>query len=358
MSIEDIIRPEVRALRAYRVEKTSCLAKLDANESPFSLPRSLQAELCASLANVPFHRYPDPDAERLRKTIASRLHVSPSLVMVGNGSDELIQILLFALGEPGATVLSPIPTFSMYELTSRALGLRFQGIPLGSHFQLDLDHILEIVQKEAPKLVFLASPNNPTGNCFAEQEILAVAEATRGLVVADEAYFPYSRRTVLPSLEQHENLVVLRSLSKVGLAGLRVGFLIASERLLAELNKVRLPYNVNVLSQWAAELVLSRWEAIEPLIEEAIKERDRLYHAMAQMPEVEVFPSEANFLLFRTRRNARLIYRSLLEEGVLIRDLSEVPGLERCLRVTVGTPQENDLFLESLTKSVKKMEGG
>lgn len=357
MSIENVIRPEVRALQAYRVEKTPCLAKLDANESPFSLPRGLQAELLASLASVPFHRYPDPDAERLRETIASGLHVSPSRVMVGNGSDELIQVLLFALGEPGATVLSPIPTFSMYELTSRALGLRFRGIPLSSRFQLDLDRMLEVLQKEVPRLVFLASPNNPTGNCFAEKEILAIAEATRGLVVADEAYFPYSRRTVLPFLERYENLVVLRSLSKVGLAGLRVGFLIASEKLLEELNKVRLPYNVNALSQRAAELVLARWEAIEPLIEEVLKERDRLYHAMAQMPELEVFPSEANFLLFRVRRNASLIHRSLLEEGVLIRDLSEVPGLERCFRVTVGTSQENDLFLESLTKSMKKTEG-
>lgn len=360
MRIEDLVRKEVRALEKYRVAPTLPLprqrgrereeVKLDANESPFSFPPNLLAELFRALARVPLNRYPDPEALELRSALAELLGVPPSRVMVGNGSDELIQILLVALGEPGSAVLSPVPTFSMYELTSKALGLRFLGIPLGPHFELDLGRILQAIQVNRLKLCFLASPNNPTGNSFAEGDILKIVEVFQGLVVVDEAYYPYSGRTVLPHLDRYPNLAVLRSLSKIGLAGLRIGYLVTQDTLLEELQKVRLPYNVNALSQAAARFVLSKREAIEAQVKQIVEERDRLFQALAQTPGIEVFPSEANFLLFRTEANASSIYRGLLEEGVLIRDMSNTQGLENCLRVTVGTPKENDLFLQALRR--------
>ncbi|MBI3988791.1 MAG: histidinol-phosphate transaminase [candidate division NC10 bacterium] len=268
-------------------------------------------------------------------------------LILGNGSDECIQVLLLALGGP---VLSPIPTFVMYELTSKALGLRFLGIPLGPRFELPLDLVLETIRRERPRLIFLASPNNPTGNTFSEEEILKVVEASEGLVVVDEAYYPYAGRTVLPHASRYENLAILRTLSKIGLAGIRVGYLVAHEALIEELNKVRLPYNVNALSQAAARFALEHEEAIHAQVEVIIEERERLFRALSELSELEVFPSEANFLLFRTRIPVDPIYRGLIVEGVLVRNLSNGPGLANCLRVTVGTPEENDLFLEMLRK--------
>ena len=360
MRIEDLVRKEVRALEKYRVAPTLPLprqrgreqegVKLDANESPFSLSPDLLAELFEGLAHIPLNRYPDPEALELRSALAESLGVPPSRVMVGNGSDELIQLLLIALGEPGSAVLSPVPTFSMYELTSKALGLRFIGVPLGPRFELDMEGVLQAIKANRPKLCFLASPNNPTGNSFAEGDILKIVEASQGLVVVDEAYYPYSQRTVLPHLDRYQNLAVLRSLSKIGLAGLRIGYLVAQDTLLEELQKVRLPYNVNAFSQAAACFVLLKGEAIGAQIKQIIEERDRLFEALARAPGIEVFPSEANFLLFRPAANASSIYRGLLEEGVLIRDLSSTEGLKNCLRVTVGTPEENDLFLKALRK--------
>lgn len=354
MRIEDLVRKEVRDLQAYRVEKAPSKVKLDANESPFSLPPDLLAELFEGLERVPLNRYPDPEAWELREAIAESLGVPPSWVMVGNGSDELIQVLLVALGDPGAAVLSPVPTFAMYELASKALGLRFLGIPLGPCFELDLGKVLEAIKANRPKLCFLASPNNPTGNGFAEGDILRIVEASQGLVVVDEAYYPYSGRTVLPYLDRYPNLAVLRSLSKIGLAGLRIGYLVAQEALLEELQKVRLPYNVNALSQAAARFVLLKMETIEAQVRQIVKERDRLFEALARTPGIEVFPSEANFLLFRTKAKGSSIFWGLLEEGVLIRDLSPTEGLKNCLRVTVGTPEENDLFLQALRSVLAK----
>lgn len=362
MRIEDLIRKEVRVLEKYQVVSPLPISRqqgrgregvrLDANESPYSIPPDPLAEL---LARVPLNRYPDPEALELRSTLAELLGISPSRIMVGNGSDELIQLLLLALGDPGSAVLSPVPTFSMYELTSKALGLRFFGIPLGPRFELDLGGILKAIKENQPKLCFLASPNNPTGNSFSEGDILKIAEASQGLVVVDEAYYSYSQRTVLPHVDRYQNLAVLRSLSKIGLAGLRVGYLVAHGALLDGLQKVRLPYNVNALSQAAARFALSKREAIEAQIKQIIGERDRLFEALAHTSGIEVFPSEANFLLFRTKVNVSSILWGLLEEGVLIRDLSHMEGLKNCLRVTVGTPEENDLFLEALRKVLKKL---
>jgi len=345
--LKRLVREEVRALRAYKVDKVPYKAKLDANESPFSLPPELHAELLTALEGIALNRYPDPDVEELRAAITMRLGVPVDRLILGNGSDECIQILLLTVGGP---VLSPIPTFVMYELASKALGLRFLGIPLGPRFELPLNQVLDTIRRERPRLIFLASPNNPTGNAFSEEEIQKVVEASEGLVVVDEAYYPYAGRTILPHSSRYENLAILRTLSKIGLAGVRVGYLVAHEALIEELNKVRLPYNVNALSQAAARFALEHEDAIQAQVKVIIEERERLFRALSELPELEVFPSEANFLLFRTRIPVGPIYRGLLEEGILVRNLSNGPGLANCLRVTVGTPEENGLFLETLGK--------
>jgi len=328
--------------------------KLDANESPFPLPEGLRLELLRSLEQVAVNRYPDPKADRLRSVLAAELGVVPGQLVLGNGSDELIQLLLLAVGEPGSTVLSPVPTFSMYEVITRGQGLRFDGVPLGSRFEPDLPGMIETIERTRPKAVFLATPNNPTGGVFSEAEVLKILAAAPGLVVVDEAYGPYAGRTMLSHLVDQERLVILRTLSKIGLAGLRIGYVVTHPTLAAELEKVRLPFNVNAFSQAAAVVLLAHREWIDANVREVVYERMRVAGRLAALTGVETFPSEANFILIRTRLPGGDVFEALLAEGILVRNLGSNSGLENCLRVTVGTAEENDRFLDGLTKVVGK----
>jgi histidinol-phosphate aminotransferase len=322
--------------------------KLDANESPFPPPDWLRAEVVRALEQVEVNRYPDPRAGHLRAALAARHGVRPECLVLGNGSDELIQLLLLAVGWPGAAVLAPIPTFAMYELIARAQGLRFEGVPLGPRFEPEMGRFIDAIQRVRPAAVFLASPNNPTGGVFSAQQILTVVGAASGLVIVDEAYAPYARQTMLPRVGDHERLVVLRSLSKIGLAGLRVGYLVAHPELASELEKVRLPFNLNAYSQAAAVVALAHHEWVEAAVAEIIRERGRVAERLQELPGVEVFPSEANFILFRTARPCDRVFEALLGRRVLVRNLGSAPGLVNCLRVTIGTREENDRFLDGL----------
>lgn len=355
--ILDLVKPEVRGLTAYRAEEPRPdLVKLDANESPFPLPEGLRLELLRSLEQVAVNRYPDPKADRLRSVLAAELGVVPGQLVLGNGSDELIQLLLLAVGEPGSTVLSPVPTFSMYELIARGQGLRFDGVPLGSRFEPDLPGMIETIERTRPKAVFLATPNNPTGGVFSEAEVLKILAAAPGLVVVDEAYGPYAGRTMLSHLVDQERLVILRTLSKIGLAGLRIGYVVTHPTLAAELEKVRLPFNVNAFSQAAAVVLLAHREWIDANVREVVYERGRMAGRLAALAGVETFPSEANFILIRTRLSGGDVFEALLAEGILVRNLGSISGLENCLRVTVGTAEENDRFLDGLTKVMRRYE--
>jgi len=357
--LSDLVKPEVRGLTAYRAEEPRPdLIKLDANESPFPLPERIRRELVEALRQVEVNRYPDPKAERLRTALAASSGVVPGQLVLGNGSDELIQLLLLAIGEPGAAVLAPVPTFSMYELIARAQGLRFEGVPLGRRFEPDLPGLIEAIERARPRAVFLASPNNPTGGVFSDPEIVKVLSVAPGLVVVDEAYGPYAGRTALPHLVDQERLVILRTLSKVGLAGLRVGYLVTHPSLAEELEKVRLPFNLNAYSQAAAVVVLAHQEWIEDNVREVIRERARVAKGLAGVPGVEVFSSEANFILFRTTHASDALFEGLLAEGVLVRNLGGAPGLVNCLRVTVGTTEENDRFLDGVTTVMRRLEAG
>jgi len=334
MDIGKLIKPEIRSLRAYEAEEIPCRVKLDANESPYGFK---------VLQSVMTNKYPDPEAKELRKLVAGDLKVKPENVLHGNGSDELISCLITTFGGP---VLYPVPTFSMYGIISQSLGERTIEIPLDREFDLDRGAFKGKVKSRNPKLIFLSSPNNPTGNCFSESRIKKIIRQSQGLVIVDEAYQPFSSaKSFVPLITKYKNLVILRTLSKIGLAGLRVGFLIAHADIVHQVNKVRLPFNVNSLSQKVAIDALRNKKQIRSQIRLIISERNKLYKAMAGMDGAAPFPTDANFILFKVA-DADRVYCSLLKKGVLIRNMKGAVG--GCLRVTVGTAGENALFLKAL----------
>ena len=349
---EDVIRPEVRALSAYQVDRDTYPVKLDANESPFEPSPALAVALREALQGLPIHRYPDPEARDLRALLGRHLRVPADQLLLGNGSDELIQILVMAVAGPGVAVMAPVPTFSVYEMVAHALGLRFVGVPLDAGFRLDGAAWRAALDRERPRAVFIASPNNPTGNCLDEAVIRETLDGCRGLVVVDEAYVDYGGRTLLPELPRRPNLVILRTLSKIGLAGVRLGILLAGQAIVSELNKIRMPYNINVLSQVAARVVLEHEAEIQANLKAIRRERDGLRAALVAYPDVEVFPSDANFFLIRTPFPAETIHQGLARQGISVRQFGGDPALARCLRVTVGRPEENARFLEALKRAL------
>jgi histidinol-phosphate aminotransferase len=342
------VRLTVRESEGYKPDRTPADLYLDANECAFPIPDGLRAEIDAALHGVDLRRYPDPEARELKQAIQQRYGLDPSGVVVGNGSDELISILVTAFGERPAKVLAPTPTFAMYHIIANCHGLLPLSVPLTEEFDLDGEALLRVVEAEAPKLVFLASPNNPTGRCFSREVIARLLEESETVVVVDEAYADFAGITHTDWLGRYDNLVILRTLSKVGLATLRVGFLAACPLLAFQLDKVRLPYNVGSLSQTAATIALRRWDLVQPQIDQVVSERRRLYAALQGLPSLESCPSDANFLLLRTER-AREVHRGLLDRGIRVKRLGG-PQLEGCLRVTIGQPAENDRLLATLTE--------
>ena len=349
-----IIRPEVAALRAYHVPPGRLPVKLDANESPVPLEgEELASELVKALAEVELHRYPDPEAHELRELLARDLKVSPGQIVVSNGSDEAIQLLSITVAAPDAAVAAPVPTFVMYELAARMLGLRFVGVPLSDQFDLDVRRFCDVVRAERPRLVFVAWPNNPTGRLYdssAVEEIVRICcgDEVNAVVVVDEAYFHYAGRSFLAKLGQYPNLVILRTLSKIGLAAIRLGVLVANTPVVEQINKVRPPYNVNALSQAAARVVLRHPDVVSRHAAAIVQERDRLLARLQGLPGVTTYPTQANFVLMRTARTGDEVFQGLLQRGILVRNFSHAPYLANCLRVTIGTAEENDAFLTAL----------
>lgn len=348
------IRPEVLALRSYHVPEARGLIKLDAMENPYSWPDALKSAWFERLRAIDINRYPDPGASALKARLREALAVpADAALMLGNGSDELIQIIVLALARPGAVVLAPVPTFVMYQQIALAAGLRFVGVPLRADFGLDRPAMLAAIANHQPAVVFLAYPNNPTGNLFDAVDVEAVLEAAPGLVVLDEAYHAFAGASFMDRLDRHANLLVMRTLSKQGLAGLRLGILAGAAAWLDELDKVRLPYNVGSLPQASAEFALAHRRVFDEQCRTICEERERLYQALRRLPGITVWPSRTNFLLFRsTGRSAGEIHQALLRDGILIKYLDGAGGvLHGCLRVTIGTPAENASFLSALQKA-------
>jgi histidinol-phosphate aminotransferase len=349
--IQDLIRPEIRALKAYHVPDATGLIKLDAMENPYSWPEAVKREWLGTLQQVALNRYPDPDARRLRDRLRAALGVPAGMeLMLGNGSDELIQIILMAVSRPGALVLAPTPTFVMYEMIATFTGMKFTGVPLRPDFSLDLPAVLKAIETHRPAAVFLAWPNNPTGNLFAPGDVLRVIEQAPGLVVLDEAYHAFAGESFMDRLGRHDNLLVMRTLSKQGLAGLRLGVLAGPRPWLEEFNKVRLPYNIGVLTQASAEFALVHLALLDEQARQIRTERDRLFKSLNALNGIKAWSSRTNFILFRVERgDADKVFEGLRQQGVLIKNLNPAGGmLGNCLRVTVGTPEENNSFLKAL----------
>ncbi len=350
---EDIIRSEILALKAYHVPDATGMVKLDAMENPYRLPDAVCGELGAVAGAAGINRYPDPGAQRLKARLRAALRVPAGADLVlGNGSDEIIQMLTMAVARPGAVVLGVEPAFVMFRMIATFCGVRFAGVPLESDFSLDADAMLAAIKAEQPALIFIAWPNNPTGNLFDAAAIGRIIDAAPGMVVIDEAYHAFAQQTFMDRLPHHPNLLVMRTLSKSGLAGLRLGVLAGAPAWLAHIDKVRLPYNVNVLTQLAAEKILQHDALLDEQAAALRAGRERMRADLRAIPGVTAFPSAANFILFRVA-HASAVFERLKQQGVLIKNLDgSHPALADCLRVTVGTPAENAQFIAALRAAV------
>ncbi|HEX6692691.1 MAG TPA: histidinol-phosphate transaminase [Burkholderiales bacterium] len=350
MKPEDLVRPEILALKAYPVPSAEGMVKLDAMENPYTLPDDLRRELAGVLARVDVNRYPTPSPQKLRDAIARRMQVPAGLqVLLGNGSDELIQILITALARPGAKMMFPSPTFVMYAMGATFSGMQAVPVPLRADFSFDADAFVARVQAENPALVFIAYPNNPTGVLYPEADIVKVIQACKGLVVIDEAYHVFAGKTFVQKISEFPNLVVIRTVSKLGLAGIRLGYLVGRPEWVAQLDKVRPPYNVSVLTQAAALFLMDKLDVLEAQAARILSERGNLRKALEALKGVQLFPSEANFFLIRVP-DATRAYEGLKRQNVLVRNLH--PGLENCLRVTVGTPDENRILIAAMREAL------
>lgn len=350
---EDVIREEIRALKAYPVPDATGMVKLDAMENPYTLPPELRGRIARLVEHAALNRYPDPSAPALKTRLRQALRVPDGVeLLLGNGSDELIQTLALAARRPGASVLGVEPSFVMFRMIATFAGAPYVGVDLRDDYSLDIEGVLGAVEQHRPGLIFLAYPNNPTGNLFDEGLVERVIDAAPGLVVIDEAYHGFAGRSFLPELSHHPNLLVMRTLSKLGLAGLRLGVLLGAERWIRQLDKLRLPYNVSTLTQLIAAVVLEYGSVLTEQAAAIKLERGRLLRELRQMPGVMAYPSDANFILFRVS-HAERVFEGLKRRGVLIKSLHGSHRLlAECLRVTVGTPDENTAFLTALTQTL------
>lgn len=347
-NLQSIIRDNIKKLKPYQAKEITCRIKMDANESPFfvKLPDIVKE------IDIPLNRYPDPEALKLRKSISKKFKINLNNIMIGNGSDELIYYLILAFGGP---VLYPVPTFSMYGIIAQSIGFERIESKLDKNFDINEKEFIDLIKTKKPSLIFLSTPNNPTGNTFSSNKILKIIEIAikkSSIVVIDEAYHPFcTEKGFLPLLKNFDNLLILRTLSKIGLAGLRVGYLIGAERILNEVNKVRLPYNVDALTQYIATHAINNFYSnIKKFIREIIKEREIMQKELAKIEGIKVYPSEANFILFKAK-NSKEIHEKLITYGILVRDVSSY--VKDALRVTVGTKEENAEFIKTLKNILK-----
>lgn len=354
-----VIRDEVLAMSAYHVQSAAGMVKLDAMENPYCLPDELRQSLAASLAGCELNRYPDPAAPGLKARLRDVMGIPGGLeLLLGNGSDELIQIMIQACARPGAVVMAPVPTFVMYQAYSTIAGVRFVGIPLQADFSLDVASFISAIREHDPAAVFISYPNNPTGNLFAVEDIQKIVSASPGLVVIDEAYQPFAGTSWLERLEDCPNVILLRTMSKLGLAGIRLGYAVGRREWIEEFDKVRSPYNVNVLTQCVAQSILAVPGVLEEQAAEIRASRSLLQQRLAETPGVGPFPSAANFILARVP-DAPAVFAGLRARGVLVKNLHGMhPLVENCLRITVGTAAENELFLAAFSAAIANLTGG
>ncbi len=349
MKIEEIIKKEVLGQTAYAIDPRTCRIKLDANENPHPLPAGFKEKIRDRLDSLLLNRYPQAGSPDLKFSAAGSMGVTEDMILIGNGSDELIQTLLTAIRpDPAGGVMIPVPTFAMYKIGAINTSHTVIEIPLNDGFDLPIDTMLDIISKKSPAITLLSYPNNPSGNCFDAEKIKAIIAASEGIVVVDEAYFNFSRKTFLPYLEKWDNLVILRTLSKVGLAALRIGVMVAHPSLIHQLDKVRLPYNLNMVSQVAGQLFFDHEKEFLPQMDDIIAGREWLLDALKKIDGIVPYPSDANFILFSCHADKNSVYEDLIKREILIKNFPSSGPLKDCMRVTVGTTEENEAFIKAL----------
>lgn len=356
--VERWVREDIRALSAYHVANPTGLIKLDAMENPYQWPDSVKQDWLKVLENCEINRYPDPSGQDVKNALRACFNIDePYDILLGNGSDEIIQCLAMAMATPGNKIMAPEPSFVMYKMIATFVGMDYLGVPLSKDFQLDMPAMLAAINQHQPAIIFLAQPNNPTGNCYTEADVRTILDNSEGLVVIDEAYMAFTDCDSLPLLSEYENLVVMRTLSKIGLAGLRLGFLVGSPDWITEFNKIRMPYNVNVLTQASVGFALKNYDVMKRQTEAIKKERNMLMQRLEGIGLARIWPSEANFILVRTPQDsAKTIFASMQEQGVLVKCLHGAhPLLKDCLRLTVGAPKENEAMFLALQKSLQSV---
>ncbi len=359
--ITNLIRPEILAQTSYHVQDATNMVKLDTMENPYPLPLPVKALLGEHLAKVALNRYPVPAYGALKQKMCQHFGVPAGFdIILGNGSDELITMLSVACAKPGAKVLAPVPTFVMYASSAELAGMQFIGVPLQDDFSLDLPAMLLAIKQHQPSLVYLSNPNNPTGSWFDEKHIIQIIHAMDGvgLVVVDEAYQPFAHGTIIPRLSEFPNLAVICTVSKLGLAGLRLGYMSAMPALLAEFDKVRPPYNINVLTEAAMDFLLDHMALFDEQASLIRAQRRFLLSELQKIAGMYVYPSSANFLLVKviSPLNAEIIFAKLIEHNILVKNVGRMHKLlDNCLRVTVGTPSENQLFIGALSDIVNSL---
>jgi len=363
MSWRERLRPTIRDGSAYRPFPYGTrlgLIRMDSNESPFLPDEDEMRTFQDELAQLALNRYPEVSGRPLREALALRWHVTPEEILLGNGSEEIISMLTIAFSAGGssepARVLFPSPTFNQYEALARAYGAEPAPIPLDDDFRLDESRFAAAIRRLSPALAFFASPNNPTGNRFDADVLCRLAAVADSALVVDEAYADFSGQTLIPRVQTTPGLFVMRSLSKIGLAGLRVGALIGPAEAIAELDKVRLPWNVNVVSLALGCATLRHPERLERRIREVVRLREELSSALRAIAGVTVYASDANFLLVRTPFDANTVFADLLGRGVLVKNVSAPGTLDRCLRITVGTSVENERCARALREAVTRRQ--
>lgn len=347
MVINDLLRKNIKGFKNYAVNNIDCKYKMDANETPFSLPEMTLDNLRDIVSQANVNRYPDPISKKLKERLAEYCNTIPSKLMVGNGSDELIHLLMCTFVDVGDYVLYPVPSFSMYKVYAQISGANCKEINLQADYSYNIDALIDYNLKYNPKLTFLCTPNNPTGTVISRDDIKKLLDKSNGLVVVDEAYYEFYGLTVVDLVREYNNLVVLRTLSKAyGLAGLRVGYFISNEDIVNCVSLVKPPYNVNSISQEIALSVINS-NVLQNRVEYILNERRFLLEELSKIDKIKVFPSNANFILIRID-NANYVYKRLIEFGVLVRNFSNDPMLNNTLRITVGTRETNNYLIKCL----------
>jgi histidinol-phosphate aminotransferase len=354
--LKKVVRQDIQSMHAYAIQNSTGLVKLDAMENPFRLPEKLQQELGERLGRVAINRYPVGCVADVIAALSSFVELPAGCkLMLGNGSDELISLLALACDIPGASILAPLPGFVMYEMSAKLQGLKFIGVPMTARFELDEAAMLAAIETHRPAITYLAYPNNPTANLFddeAIERIVAAVGKQDGLVVFDEAYQPFSLRTWMEKVGRFEHVLVMRTLSKFGLAGVRLGYMVGAAALIDEIDKVRPPYNISALNAEATLFALEHEAVFAAQAETLRAERAKLIAALQALPGAQPFPSEANMVLVRVP-DSKKAFEGMRARGVLVKNIEGLhPLLKNCLRLTVGTPQENSLMIEALKASL------